>query len=86
MGGRSQGPHMHVELVRQDLKREPLRGRSFRGERVCLKDNGVGHRSSARLPGAEGFGPDAECRGAGGLGQLQSCPDIPEERGGFGHR
>ena len=86
MGGRSQGPHMHVEVVRQDLKREPLRGRSFRRERLCPKNNGCGRRSSARLPTAEGFGRDPQRCRAGGLGQLEPCPDLLEGRDGLGHR
>jgi hypothetical protein len=35
---RSQGPHMHVEVVRQDLKGQPLGGRSLRGERPAPEE------------------------------------------------
>ena len=78
----AQRPHMHVELVGQDLKRHSIMQRPLRLQRPRLADDSLWRGPSAGIPGAERFDGDAKSRRALRLGQAEPRPDLPQGRSG----
>ena len=81
----AQRPHMHVEFVGQDLKRQPILLRPSCLERLCSADDGRWRTPSAGIPRAERFDRDAKRYRALCLGQTEPRPNLSQDRGGLGH-
>ena len=82
----AQRPHMHVELVGQDLKRHSVVPWPFPFQRPRLADDSLRRWSTACIPSAERFERDTESRRALRLGQAELRSNFPQGRGVLGHR
>lgn len=80
----AQRPHMNVELVSQNLKRQSIMRWPFRPQRLRLVDDGPW--PSPGIPGAECFDGDTEGLCALHLGQAELCSNFPQRRNGTSHR
>ena len=80
MSRRAQRPHMHVELVSQNLKRQPTMPWPLRPQRLRLVDDGPWRGPSPGIPGAKRFNGDTESRRAFRLGQAELRADLPQGR------
>jgi hypothetical protein len=82
----TQRPHMDVEFVGQDLKRQSILLWPFRVERLGSSDNCRWRGPAAGIPRAECFDRDTKGSSTFRLGQAGSCSNLSQDRSGLRHR